>query len=165
MTAIAREVGVSVRTLHRYFATKSDIVWGPIDVTFRGLRDRLAASPDDLGIVPTLARAIVESFSDSVEDASTVRTRLRLIATNPELQANNSEPFQQWRQHLVNHVARRLGCAPDCVEALAIGVAVQSATMAALGWWAVRDGDESPQAVVSRALLTIEQGHSSPSPA
>ena len=48
LDAIAGEVGISRRTLLRYFDSKNDIPWGRFAETLDGFRATLAAMPDDL---------------------------------------------------------------------------------------------------------------------
>lgn len=109
MGRIEAEVGVSVRTLHRYIPTKADIVWCPIDTSFQDLHERLRQIDTETGILEALATTLVDGFEEGREDTETTRARLRLIAATPELHARNSEPFEHWRRQIAQFLAHRLG--------------------------------------------------------
>jgi AcrR family transcriptional regulator len=160
MAQIALEGGLSARSLHRYFPTKADIVWGPIDVTFYGLRDRLQDIGDDVDLVTGLRDAIIATFEAHDEEDAMARVRLRLISRTPELQSNSSEPFQQWRGAIVEFVARRTGMAETDLLPSIVGTAVQATTMSALTWWAWQVERPDPAPVVSEALLALKTGFS-----
>src|SRR5690606_3986015 len=58
MGSLAETVGMSVRTLHRYFPTKADIVWGGIEVSVDALTAELDAAAESSPIVDAVAHAI-----------------------------------------------------------------------------------------------------------
>ncbi|MGV9193434.1 TetR family transcriptional regulator [Microbacterium sp. MC2] len=160
MADVAAEVGMSIRTLHRYFPTKADIVWGPVDVSFQSLRQRLDETPVEMPLVRALREGIIASFADHPEDEHTTRLRMSLIGRTPELRANSSEPFRRWRQSIVDFVAARTGSDPlDLLPAIA-GSAVQVTTMSALVWWATNIEDDDPDVVVAEALDALGAGFS-----
>ena len=106
---IAREVGVSRRTLFRYFDSKNDIPWGQFDQTLAGFRAILEAMPEDLPLHEAVFRGVV-AFNEFPEDAEPPhRDRMRLILQTPALQAHSVLRYGQWRQVISDYVARRRG--------------------------------------------------------
>lgn len=156
MSQLADEIGVSVRTLHRHFASKADIVWGALDDTFTRLSTSLATMPPDLSVMRAIERAMVSSIDEGADPDWSPRERMALIATTPELQAAQSAAFRRWRDALTEFAALRLGLDPHDVRAIAIASAAQTATMTALEWWATHDSAEAPSSVVRRALSALE---------
>lgn len=152
MSRIASEIGISVRTLHRYFPTKSDLVWGALDPSFEALRAHLAAAPDDVPLLEVVVGAVTATAGAADDDPATREVRERLLATTPELQANRSEAFRRWREELRAFVARRLGVPEGGVVAEAAASALQAATMASLHWWAVNDESSDPAPAFAEGL-------------
>ncbi|MDX2377848.1 TetR family transcriptional regulator [Microbacterium sp. LRZ72] len=158
MSDVAAEVGLSIRTLHRYFPTKADIVWGPVDTSFATLRRRLDETPIDVPLQVALRDGITASFADHDEDELTTRMRMRLIGRTPELHSHGSEPFVRWRQAITDFVATRTGSEPTALLAVVAGAAVQATTMSALTWWATHGAADDPVGVVCEALDALEVG-------
>lgn len=156
MSTVAAEIGVGVRTLHRHFSSKADLVWGAIDDSFEAVRDGLAAAPSDISIVAAVERAIVAAFRPSGEATAAGRARLRLVATTPELQAYQSVAFHRWRDAIAAFVAGRQGTRADDLAPVAFAAAAQGATMAALTWWATHDTELSAAECVARALASLD---------
>ncbi|MEV6348313.1 TetR family transcriptional regulator [Actinoplanes sp. NPDC051851] len=158
MGQIADGIGISVRTLHRYFPAKADIVWDEVDDSFDALGDRFAQADPGMATIEAISAAVVEVFSGADNDAN--RERLRLIAMTPELQSVQTSAFLRWRQEIIHFVARRLGEPPDGLRPIAAGTAIQAAIVESLGWWA-REGDPgSPGEAVAWGLrgLTVVGG-------
>jgi TetR/AcrR family transcriptional regulator, regulator of mycofactocin system len=110
---IAAAVGVSRRTVLRYYPSKNDIPWGQFDRTLDGFRATLEAMPDELPVHEAVHRGVVE-FNRFPTDASPDhRERMRLILTTPELQAHSVHQYAEWRVVIEEYVAARLGQRPD----------------------------------------------------
>lgn len=153
MSQIAAETGVSVRTLHRYFPAKADIVWGGIENSLDALRHGLAHADDTLPPLEAIAAVVAAVFDQDADEVAVGRARMRLIATEPDLESTRPETYRQWREETIAYFARRFGVAPDDVEPQAAGASVQTAIMSGLSWWAVQDDPElSPVEAVTRAL-------------
>lgn len=167
MSRIAQETGVSVRTLHRYFPAKADIVWGGIEGSIDALRHALETADHALTPFDTIMAAVVDVFSRDADTLELGRARMRIIATEPELASTRPETYRQWREELTDHVASRLGLSVDDIGARAAASAILSAIMSAIAWWATQDDETiSPVDAVKRALtglgamLTVTQPQS-----
>ncbi len=155
MEHIAAELGVSGRTLQRYYPTKASIVWGAIDSSFQELHRNLERADPGLPLMPALAEAIVRTIADGSGDPETDRARLRLIATTPELHSNNSGPFREWRRQISEFVAARTGATTDDLLTQSTAAAAQAAIMTALTWWATAEREISPADAVRRAVTAL----------
>lgn len=138
---IAREVGVSRRTLFRYFDSKNDIPWGQFDRTLADFRSLLDAMSEDLPLHEAVFRGVV-AFNEFPEEAEPPhRDRMRLILETPALQAHSVLRYGQWRQVICEYVARRRGIEPDDVLPQTIGhVSLALALTAYERWLARPDG-------------------------
>ncbi|QTX05409.1 TetR family transcriptional regulator [Agromyces archimandritae] len=152
MSRIADEVGLSLRTLHRYFPTKADLVWGSIESSFDIVREALSDADERTPLVDAVATAMSIAFDRGVDELETSRQRLRLIATTPELQAIRSDAFERWRTELVAFIARRLDVPESTTGPRAAAAALQAAMMEGLARWAVDDDPRPPSIAVTEAL-------------
>ncbi|MER8003855.1 TetR family transcriptional regulator [Streptomyces sp. NPDC095613] len=164
MARLAGEVGLSVRTLHRYFPTKADIVWGGTEGSLDTLRRHLDETDADLPILDAITVAVVGVFSQDADGPSLSRARLRIIATTPELQSTRPETYRGWRDETIAFIARRTGTSVHDVSARAAGAAVQTAIAESLACWAADDSGESLADSVTRALLGLGALAASPRP-
>src|SRR4051794_37424500 len=57
---IAAAVGVSRRTVLRYYASKNDIAWGQFEGTLDGFRATLEAIPQDIPVHEAVHRGVIE---------------------------------------------------------------------------------------------------------
>ena len=113
MADIADAVGVSRRTLFRYFPSKNDIPWGQFDESLRYFRDQLDAIPTDAPMSSAVHECVI-AFNEFDEDALPQhRVRMRLILTTPTLQAHSALRYAAWRQVIAEYVGRRLNLSPD----------------------------------------------------
>lgn len=160
MGVLADAVGMSVRTLHRYFPAKADIVWGGIETSTEALTDGLRAADDSLPIIDTVSGVVTGVFARNTEDLDTMRARLRLIALSPELRTNRSATFEGWRQAIIEFIALRRDEPADSLVSVAAGAALHTALMEALGWWALRSEIAEPASCIADALrgLSIVAG-------
>ncbi|GAA2364144.1 TetR/AcrR family transcriptional regulator [Saccharopolyspora halophila] len=130
---ISEATGVSVRTLVRHFAHKSDIAWVGVPAATRRLRDALENMPADLPVDESARRAIVASISDDpMKPAGT--DWIRVVCTEPELAGSAPAAYRPWIDELAGFIARRApGISPAAATAVASGY--QAATFAALVAW------------------------------
>lgn len=151
MAALAQHLGVSVRTLHRYFPTKADIVWGGLEGGVDALREGLVEAAN-LPLIEAISSAMASAFAREADNGSIARSRLRIIALTPELQSTRPETYAGWRTETIRFIARRMGVPVDDVVPRVVGTALQAAIAEALVWWALRNDDTEPAEAIARAL-------------
>jgi len=132
---IADALGVSRRTLFRYFASKNDMVWGDFDWVLERLRGCLDATPSDVPLDEALGHAVVESNRYEDEQLPELRIRMRLITGVPALQAHSALRYAEWREVIALWVAQRLGCGPGDLVPQTVAHAALGTSMAAFLVW------------------------------
>jgi len=152
MARIAEELGVSVRTLHRYFPTKADIVWGGIDGSAQALHEAFAHVPADLTLIDALVAAITDLFASEAGGYELARSRLVLIASTPELRAARPGTYLQWRAELALFIAAWKGVPVDAIEPRTLAAGVHAAMDEALSWWAEHSDAPTPIEAVVESL-------------
>jgi len=137
---IAAAVGVSRRTLFRYYQSKNDIPWGQFDATLADFRAVLAAQPAELPPAVAVHRAVLR-FNEFPPDASpSHRVRMRLILTTPELQAHSALRYAEWRRVIAEYIAGRLGLDADALLPRTVGHVALALAMSAYEEWLRTDG-------------------------
>jgi mycofactocin system transcriptional regulator len=132
---IAVEVGVTRRTVFRYFASKNDMVWGDFDEVIARLREAFDAAGRELPLIDALREAVVASNTYAPEQLPELRIRMTLIATVPALQAHSMLRYEAWRDAVAELAARRLGGSPTDLGPQTLGNAALGASMAAFKRW------------------------------
>ena len=132
---IAEVLGVSRRTLFRYFASKNDMVWGDFDWVLDRLRHCLDATAPDVPLHEALGHAVVESNRYEDEQLPELRIRMRLITGVPALQAHSALRYAEWREVIAVWVAQRLGCRPGDLIPQTVAHAALGTSMAAFLVW------------------------------
>jgi TetR/AcrR family transcriptional regulator, regulator of mycofactocin system len=132
---IAAAVGVSRRTLFRYYASKNDIVWGEFSEHLAGLRERLADAPADQPLMEVLRRAVVAFNDYGAQELPELRIRMSLITSVPALQGHSMLRYQDWCDVIAEFVAARLGREPDDQLPQVIANAALGAAMATYRHW------------------------------
>jgi len=132
---IAEALGVSRRTLFRYFASKNDMVWGDFDWVLARLRHCLDATDPDEPLHEALRAAVVESNRYEDEQLPELRIRMRLITGVPALQAHSTLRYAEWRAVIAEFVAGRLGCEAGDLIPQTVAHAALGTSMAAFLVW------------------------------
>ncbi|GKQ40657.1 TetR/AcrR family transcriptional regulator [Streptomyces sp. A012304] len=106
-TQIAREAGVSQRTLYRYFGTKEDLLCGDQDELGALLRRTVEEQPAEVSAWQALRAGFVTLLSthDSLERTRAVST---LIFRTPVLRAALMQKRLQWQTDLLPTMRARL---------------------------------------------------------
>jgi mycofactocin system transcriptional regulator len=126
---VAAAVGVSRRTLFRYYPSKNDIVWGEFSEHLEGLRARLAAAGPDEPMMEVLRGAVV-AFNDYGDGGlPELRIRMGLITSVPALQGHSMLRYRDWCDVIAEFVAARVGGRvddhlPQVIANAALGVAM-----------------------------------------
>jgi TetR/AcrR family transcriptional regulator, regulator of mycofactocin system len=132
---IADALGVSRRTLFRYFASKNDMVWGDFDWVLARLRRCLEETGPEEPLHEALGRAVVESNRYAEDQLPELRIRMRLITGVPALQAHSALRYAEWREVIAEWVAARLGCQPGDLTPQTVAHAALGTSMAAFLVW------------------------------
>ena len=82
-------MGVTRRTIFRYFPSKNDMVWGDFDAVIARLREEFAAQGRATPLMDALRRAVIASNTYEPEQLPELRIRMSLITTVPALQAHS----------------------------------------------------------------------------
>jgi mycofactocin system transcriptional regulator len=155
---VAEAVGISRRTLFRYFASKNDMVWGEFDWVLARLRGELSKVGDEEPILHGLARAVLASNHYEPDQLPELRIRMTLITTVPALQAHSMVRYAEWRGVVAEFVADRLRQRPDDLVPLTIGYMALGTSMASFVRW-VNNPAEDLQAHLRRGYdLLIATG-------
>jgi TetR/AcrR family transcriptional regulator, regulator of mycofactocin system len=154
---VADALGVSRRTLFRYFASKNDMVWGDFDWVLARLGRCLEATAPGEPLHDALARAVVESNRYEDEQLPELRIRMRLITGVPALQAHSALRYAEWREVIAAWVAGRLDCGIGDLMPQTVAHAALGTSMAAFLVW-VDDPSSDLVANLERAYALLGQG-------
>jgi len=136
MEQVAAEAGISGSNLFRVFPSKAAVVWGGMHSFTRELAKNLETNTDAGGIVQLLHSSWVQAMHIADGSVETVRLRLRLIGSSPEVYGWGHAQLEEARAVLENAVLKH-GAPP--MRAKAVSAAIVSASMAILIWWAETD--------------------------
>ncbi|MDN3060039.1 TetR family transcriptional regulator [Streptomyces sp. SRF1] len=153
---IAREAGVSQRTLFRYFGTKEDLVCGDQDELGRLLTKTVKEQPAEVSAWDALRRGFTAllTANHALEMTLTLST---LIFRTPALHANYVQKRLRWQFDLVPVIRERLEAAghagPEADHEARTVIAVSFACAdAATGTWIAGNGTGDPVALYDQAL-------------
>jgi AcrR family transcriptional regulator len=147
---IARAVGVSTRTLTRYFARKEECVRPLLTVAVERFVATLRAWPADRplhGITGPLWPP-----ADSDPDMRTLRALLRLTREEPGLRSVWLDLHYEAERVMVPLLAERTGLSPASPQAQALALVVNGSLRLAVELWADQPGAESYADVVHTLL-------------
>lgn len=140
MNDIAETVGISRRTLFRYFPSKNDIPWGQFDASLVELRTQLDSMPHELPTHRAVAAAVL-AFNHVEPDAIPQhRQRMRLLLTTPALQAHSVLRYTEWRGIIADYVAARYDVPPTELLPRTIGQVTLAISLSAYEQWLDAEG-------------------------
>jgi AcrR family transcriptional regulator len=162
MEDIAREAGISRKSLYRYFSSKAELIWGGMEPAVQASGRVLdsARTPDasrtagthDAGVLAGLRAAAVAGAS-AIPDLSVTRGRLRLIAEHPELAGRSYESLAPQRERARAYL---LSAGVDEDVAGYLCAAYLGATLEAwMQWAAGTDPDPAPYLVAAVGVLQV----------
>lgn len=134
---IADAVGISRRTLFRYFPTKNDIPWGQFDAGLNELRRTLFTLDTSMPIGTAVREGIVTFNSLDPQQIQQHVRRMRIILSTQELQAHAALKYAQWRRVIADFVAHRLDVAHDAPEPTIAGHAALAIALSAYDLWLI----------------------------
>ncbi len=154
---IADALGVSRRTLFRYFASKNDMVWGDFDWVLARLRRCLEDTKPDEPLHEALGRAVVQSNRYEDDQLPELRIRMRLITGVPALQAHSALRYAEWREVIAEWVAARVAVEPGDLIPQTVAHAALGTSMAAFLVW-VDDPSSDLVANLTQAYRLLGHG-------
>ncbi|MER6422940.1 helix-turn-helix domain-containing protein [Streptomyces sp. NPDC001137] len=153
---IAREAGVSQRTLFRYFGTKEDLLGGDQNRFGQVLTDTISEQPAEVGIWEALRAGIaaVLSLHDSREQAL---KRFRLLHNTASLRAGWLEKRLRFQEDLLPLVQARMDVAGGSadVRARAVIATAFACLDAASMTWVANDGKGDIMDLYDKCLAAV----------
>ena len=159
---IAEAAGISRRTFFRHVGAKADAVWGDFDAHVLRLEAMLvSASGGQLDaaqpVLASICAAYVEVNDYAEGDLPMLRQRMRLILTEPALQAHSQLRYTAIDRVVAAHVARRTGVVPDSLVPRLVATSTRAAATTAFEVW-LADGRISLGAALHQAFDELSAG-------
>ena len=154
---IADAAGISRRTFFRYVSAKADAVWGDFDAHVLRLEAMLAATAGGQSVLGSICAAYVEVNNYAEADLPMLRHRMRLILTEPALQAHSQVRYAAVDRVVAAHVARRLGVRPEALVPRLVATSTRAAATTAFEFW-LADGRTPLGAALHRAFDELAEG-------
>ena len=152
MDEVAEAAGISRSNLFRLFPSKSAVVWGGMHHFNAELRSKLEANPET-NIVKLLHTSWVDAMHVLDDSFETVRLRLKLIASSPEIYGWGHGQLEESRE-LIEDAVRKLSSDP--MRPRVISAAMISVSMSILVWWAKTDDPRTPSEVLDAGFSDFE---------
>ncbi len=137
---VADAAGISRRTFFRHFATKADAVWGDFDEHVQRLEHLLATAAPEQPVLASICAAYVEVNDYGEAHLPMLRQRLRLILTEPALQAHSQVRYADVDRVVAEHVARRTGTHAGALVPRLVATSTRAAATTAFEVWLADDG-------------------------
>jgi mycofactocin system transcriptional regulator len=154
---IAAGAGVSKRTFFRYFDSKTAVLWHDFDNEVDELRAAFAKVPPSKPVMAAIREVVVSVNRYRAEDVPELRTRMRLIGSDPALQASAAVRYDAWEREVSAFAASRIGEPAEALVPLAIGRTTLAACRAAYDVWLAR-ADADLTAYLDHALRALAAG-------
>ncbi|MGY1601408.1 mycofactocin system transcriptional regulator [Geodermatophilus sp. SYSU D00815] len=148
---VAAEAGIGRRTFFRYFATKADAVWGDFGGHVARLERLLAAADPAEPVLAGICAAYVEVNDYAAGELPLLRERMRLILTEPALQAHSQLRYAEVDRVVAEHVARLTGTPAGSLLPRLVATTTRAAATTAFEVW-LADGRTSLADVLHAAF-------------
>ena len=152
MDEVAANAGISRSNLFRLFPSKAAVVWGGLHQFHHELGKRLTGARNQ-DLVALLHGAWVEAMRLLDETLETLRLRLRLIGSSPEVYGWGQGQLEDVRKLMEKAVIENGG---DVLRAKMVSSAVVSASMALLIHWAESEDSRTPSQVLDEGFKDFE---------
>lgn len=153
MDDVAIQAGISRSNLFRVFPSKSAVVWGGMQRITEELKLQLASSPET-SVVKLLHQSWVGAMHVLDDSLETVRLRLKLIASSPEVYGWGHAQLEEARKVLEAAIARFED--PNSVRPKMLSSALIAVSMSVLTWWAETDDPRSVAEVLDESFSDFE---------
>jgi len=154
---VADAAGISRRTFFRYHPTKADAVWGDFARHVARLDRLLREADGSAPVLATICSAYVDVNDYGPEDLPVLRQRMRLILTEPALQAHSQLRYAEIDRVVAEYVAGRTGGAPTDLLPRLAGASTRAAAMTAFAVW-LGDDRDSLHGHLHRAFDELTRG-------
>lgn len=157
---IAAQVGMSARSVFRYFATKEDMVVGSMQESGAVLAGALAERPAGEGPWEALRGALDVLLTSFAQDREAALARARMFASTPALRAARQQKHARWRELLEPGVLSRLPEGPAAdreLRAAAITVAVLGCLDVAVTRWSGAGGAGDLGETLDAAIRAVRE--------
>ena len=153
MDDVARASDISRSNLFRIFPSKAAVVWGGMHEFNVELERRLKESPetDPIKLLHTSWVEAMHLLDDSLE---TVRLRLKLIASSPEIYGWGHGQLEEARGVIERALAKLPG---SPMRPRMVSSALISVSMSILMWWAENEDDRTPSQVLDDGFEEFER--------
>jgi len=157
---VAAAVGMSGRSVFRYFATKEDIVVGAIEQVGHDLAAALRSRPSGEPAWEALRRAFDEPLRALENDGGIALARSTLLATTPSLRAAQQQKHAQWNDLLAPALTGRLTGPETSREyrAHAMVAAALACLDTAVDQWTKSEGRQSLEELLDTAIAAVTGG-------
>jgi len=153
MDDVAIQAGISRSNLFRVFPSKSAVVWGGMQRITEELKRQLASSPET-SVVKLLHQSWVGAMHVLDDSLETVRLRLKLIASSPEVYGWGHAQLEEARKVLEAAIAKFED--PNSVRPKMLSSALIAVSMSVLTWWAETDDPRSVAEVLDESFSDFE---------
>jgi AcrR family transcriptional regulator len=153
---VAAAVGMSSRSVFRYFGSKEEMVIGELVELGHEVAAALEGRPDDEG--PWIAlRHALQVCVDSLEGQEAGRRRATMLANTPSLRTAMLDKQMRWQEMLVPHIEGRLHVAGELgtLQARALVSTALACLDVAATAWTQPPSDRSLRDLVDVAFAAI----------
>ncbi len=158
MDQIAREAGISRRSLFRYFGTKEDIVLGNLADMGRASAHLLQGRPADEPPWTALRAAFEVFVTDPAYSPEYAFRISRMVHRTPSLRARRLEKQLLWLDLLVPPIRERLTGGDADLRARAIVASALACLDTATETWIRRDGEGRIEDLYDEAVAAVRNG-------
>jgi AcrR family transcriptional regulator len=155
---IAREAGVSQRTLFRYFGTKEDLIGGDEESLAAVLMNTVEHQPAGVSAWNALRAGFSAVLAAGQPDK--VIERMRLILVTPSLRARHIEKRQRWQAELLPVIEARMGIDVHGYDprARAVVAAAFACADVAVETWVACDGRAEVSELFDQCAAAVRDG-------
>ena len=153
MDDVALQAGISRSNLFRVFPSKAAVVWGGMNGFTEQLKLQLANNPET-SVVKLVHQSWVSAMQLLDSSPDTVRLRLKLIGSSPEVYGWGHAQLEEARKVLETAIAKFED--PNSVRPRMISSALIAVSMSALTWWAETDDPRSVAQALDDSFYDFE---------
>ncbi len=153
MDDVALQAGISRSNLFRVFPSKAAVVWGGMHRITEELKLQLANNPET-SVIKLLHQSWVSAMQLLDNSPDTVRLRLKLIGSSPEVYGWGHAQLEEARKVLEAAIAKLEE--PNSVRPKMISSALIAVSMSVLTWWAETDDPRSVAQVLDDTFYDFQ---------